>query len=277
MTAALYTPLEAAAGGEVFDASELTGSAWGPNMQHAGPVAALTTRAMERLPAPPGTRIARVHLDILGPVPLDRVRVAAEVARPGRRVSLLTASFEVPTADRGWRTVARARAWRLATQPTPTVAHRADPAVAFPTGDRATPDAVLPERWQRGFVSALEFRLVGPLGVPGQPTVAWLRLMVPVVAGEKPSGLQQVMAIADTANGVGARIDYHRWTYLNTDLSVVVFEAPHGPWFGLAAETSVGGDGVGMSSAALHQESGPMGRLTQTLLVEKRAEPLDPD
>ena len=40
----------------------------------------------------------------------------------------------------------------------------------------------------------------------------------------------------------------------------------------MAAETSVGADGVGMSDAVLHGPDGPIGRVTQNLLVERRSQ-----
>ena len=276
MSECLYRPtdepdIDAAAATQVFLPTPLTASAWGPNMQHGGPVAALLTRAMEGLDPRPGTRITRVHVDILGAIPLDPVRVTARIDRPGRRVQLLGAVLETRDATGQWRPAARALAWQLATQPTSEVVSQADRSIPRPAHDAA--EVPLPDAWRHGFVSALDLRLTGPVGVTGSPTVAWMELRVPLICGEAISPLQSVMAVADTANGVGARLDYQTWTYLNTDLSVVLFDAPAGPWFGIEAETSVGADGAAMSSAVLHQDSGPFGRITQTVLVERRDEP----
>lgn len=277
MTDALYEPTDRSASGDdaegrVFLPTPLTASAWGPNMQHGGPVAALLTRSMEHLDPRPSTRITRVHVDILGPIPLDPVRVTARIDRPGRRVQLLGAVLETQDATGHWRSAARALSWQLASQPTLDVVTRADPPVTRPDPD--TPEVPLPEAWRQGFVSALDLRLAGPVGAAGGPTVAWMALRVPLVGGEPTTPLQSVMAIADTANGVGARLDYRSWTYLNTDLSVILFDAPSGPWFGIEAETSVGGAGTAMSAAVLHQDAGPIGRITQTVLVERRHQTL---
>lgn len=53
--------------------------------------------------------------------------------------------------------------------------------------------------------------------------------------------------------------------------NVRVFEEPQGHWFGIAAEVSVGSDGVGTNSAVLHGSQGPVGRITRNQLVERRA------
>ena len=83
-----------------------------------------------------------------------------------------------------------------------------------------------------GFVTALSWQFDAAAAAAGGPTVAWLRLDQPIVAGEEPTDLQRAVAIADVANGVGARLDARIWTYLNTDLSVYLYEPPSGAWLG---------------------------------------------
>lgn len=274
---ACYLPVDeqrGAEGGlvEEFEATDLAGSGWGPDMQHGGPVAALLTRAMDRGGAADNTRISRVTVDILGPIPLTRVRTAARVARPGRRISLSEADLWVLTRRGDWQLAAQARAWRLATSPTADVVNKAD-RQAMPdlssTIDELS-DQALPDEWRMGFVNALDWRISGVIGGPG-PSLAWLRLRQPIVAGEVTTALEQAVAIADTANGVGARLDAHAFTYLNTELTVHLFDAPTGGWVGLAAESSIGPDGIGLSSAVmLDAERGPIGRVAQTLLIARR-------
>ena len=74
-----------------------------PDAQHAGPPAALIGRALEQLPVTrsdsrpgaPGSEgawfIGRITFEILRPVPIAPLTVAAEVVRPGRSVEWLTA------------------------------------------------------------------------------------------------------------------------------------------------------------------------------------------
>lgn len=95
-----------------------------------------------------------------------------------------------------------------------------------------------------------------------------------LVTGETTSDLVQVMSIADIANGVGSRLDIMAWTFLNPDVTVHLFAAPQGPWFGLAEETSVGHDGIAMSAAVIHGTGGPIGRIAQTVLAEPRPQAL---
>ncbi|MEK9663203.1 MAG: thioesterase family protein [Candidatus Nanopelagicales bacterium] len=264
-----YVPLKVDLDGyEVFEPTSHAGSGWGPNMQHGGPVSALLTRAMEQH-VHDGSRISRVTVEILGAVPLSTMRVRSWVQRPGRRIELLAAEVEAETSPGEWRPVAAARAWSLATRSTQHVAHHADPGLPLPNITGSTDTGFL-DSWRLGFVGALEWHVDGPVGQPGVPTVAWLRLAQPIVAGEAPTPLQRVLAIADVANGIGARLDTQFWTFLNTDLAVYLFEPPSDTWIGIQAETSIGHDGIAMSSAVVHGADGPIGRIAQNVLVQPR-------
>ena len=57
-------------------------------------------------------------LDILGAIPVTRVRVRAWVDRPGARISLMAAEMLAPRPDGAERAVARVTAWLLATSDT---------------------------------------------------------------------------------------------------------------------------------------------------------------
>ncbi|WP_342767537.1 acyl-CoA thioesterase domain-containing protein [Calidifontibacter indicus] len=56
-----------------------TAGPWSAQSQHAGPPAALLSRAMEQHEPMPGTRLAGVRLDIPGPIPV-RLSPAPEVS-----------------------------------------------------------------------------------------------------------------------------------------------------------------------------------------------------
>lgn len=277
MTESFYrrTDVNTTPDGEVlatFASSHHTASPWGPDLQHGGPVAGLLVRAMERVHPRGGTRITRVCVDILGPVPVVDVRVSARTLRPGRRIEQLGATLEAQAPDGSWRTAARATAWRLATQPTEDVVRHASPALTSRADDVGGLSAFpIPDTWYGGgFVAAATWDAIHVGTEPGDPSTAWVDLTVALVEGEETSGLCQLIAIADAANGLGARLDVTRFSFLNTDLTLQVYGEPVGPWFGMAAETSIGADGVGMADAVLHGPDGPIGRVTQNLLVERR-------
>ena len=257
---------------ETFDSREHTASLWGP-MQHGGPVAGLLTRAMDRLEPRPDTRITRVTVDLLGPVPIAPVRVTAREERPGRRIRLLSAVMEAEVDGR-FRPVARASAWRLATTPTDDVAWTAPNAMpAPPDSDDGPAGLGIPESWTAtGFVAATTWRFVQRAPDSDALPAAWLRLDRPLVEGEETTPLERAVTLSDTVNGIGMRLDPGEFTFLNTDLSVLLHTAPpEGDWCGFVAENAVGPDGVGTNSAVLLGAAGPVGRVTQNVLVERRA------
>lgn len=253
MTSAYFEPLGEHDGWEAFHATEHTVSAWGPDLQHGAPPSALLTRAMDRLDTSGRTRLARVAVDLLGPVPLGELRTRARVARPGRRIQLLEAELES-----GGRTVARASAWVMRTGDTAAVEQTAHRAPALPGQDH---DSTFFTRWTSGYIDSLELR-------GGRDGVLWARPGLPLVAGEDMSPAEQVMSVADIANGVGAVLEPTEWRFLNTDLVVHLHRLPRGEWIGVEADASIGPDGVGATSGTLYDESSAIGHTLQALLVE---------
>ena len=255
---AFYLPL----GDGRFTATPSTVGPWFPDAQHVGPPSALLTRTIELCAPREGMQLARITVEVLGPVPLGEVQVSAEVERPGRTIEMLGAQLSA-----GGRTVLRARAWRMATGSTEEAAGG---------GAEALPELPGPSLWRRpdgwvaGYLDAVEWRwLIGGFEVPGDGQV-WARPRIPLVEGEQPSALQRLVTVSDSANGVGARLDVERWLFLNTELTVHVHRAPVGEWVGVDAHTVIGASGLGTVSANLYDLDGHTGRATQQLTVRPR-------
>jgi len=250
-----YEPL----GDGRFQSTVHTAGPWSSSTQHLGPPSALMVRALEQLPSAAPMMIARVTVEILGPVPVAEVSVTAAVDRPGRSVELLSASLSA-----GGRVAARARAWRIVRSDTRAEAADADGPLAVPSSGV---EMVRPEGWGAGYLDVMEWRaLSGSLGTPGPATV-WARQGVPLVGDEKPTGLQRLMVVADSGNGVSNRLDPRKWLFINADLSVHVYREPVGEWIALDAVTAIGPDGVGSAFSVLHDLSGAVGRGAQALLI----------
>lgn len=253
-------PFYSLAGGRATP-SELTRGPWDPNAQHAGPPSALLARALELCEPRDGARIGRVTVEILAPVPIAPLAVNARVARPGRSVELLEASLEGPDGE-----VMRARGWRVAAneltadwerEKRPPGRESGEALEFFPTGDSA------------GWHTAMEIVFArGRFLEPGPATV-WMRPRVPLVDGEPVSPLQRTMLAADGGNGVSAPLDWSRFIFINTDLTVHLLRPPEGEWVCLDSVTHV--DGVGLTDTALWDERGRIGRAAQTLLVRGRS------
>ncbi len=121
-----------------------------------------------------------------------------------------------------------------------------------------------------GYHTAMDYRFVsGGFLEPG-PALVWLRMRQPLVEGEAPSPLVRVLVAADSGNGVSAALDYRRFLFINTELTVHLTREPAGEWVCLDAVTRPGTLGVGLAESVLSDERGRIGRAAQTLLVRER-------
>ena len=270
MTDAYYELIdEADALGEKFRATDLVRSTWTAAIQHAAPVSALLGRARERREQRDDTRLSRVVIDLLGPVPAEGdLWVRSQKERGGKQIELVSAEMLAPGPDGQPRPVARASGWRLQQLDTEAVAHAATP---LPRPLAEAHSRNLAKDWDRNYVHSLDWRwLTEPLN-PG-PGESWIKPIVDLVSGETMTPLERLFAVADCANGIGSKIDIRKWTFLNTDLVVHVFRVPDGEWIGIRAETNYGPDGIGTTVGTLFDEQGAIGAIQQSVLVRRRPE-----
>jgi hypothetical protein len=246
--------------GDRFVPSESTRGPWDPDAQHAGPPAALLGRAIEHCEPRDDLQVGRVTLEILAPVPLAPLETRARVVRPGRSVELLEASLSGPGGE-----VMRATAWRLRPG---AVELRSGSDPAPPGPDLGMTREFFPTGQDVGYHTAMDYRFVAGAFLEPGPATVWMRMRMVLVEGEEPSPLVRVLVAADSGNGVSAALDYERYLFINTDLSVHLLRMPVGEWVCLDAVTHV--DGLGLSDTALWDERGRIGRAAQTLLVRQR-------
>jgi hypothetical protein len=251
-------------GKDVFRATIHTQGPWNPQFQHGGPPAALLVRQMEQCSPQPEMVLARVTIDILGPVPLAALRATACLVRPGRRVEFLEAFLEYEG-----RPVMHASGWRVqAPSARPDVPKTGN---IPPLPEYADDVATIPE-WQCGFLAATEWRFVrGGYARPGA-AVAWMRLRYPLIEGEAVTPAQRLLAAADSANGISSPLDIRSWQFVPPELTVHCLRPPVGTWICLDASTHLQSEGVGLTTADLYDECNLVGRSAQALLIAPRAE-----
>jgi hypothetical protein len=251
-----YEPL----GEDRYSSTPHTRGPWDPAFQHAGPPAALLGRAVERREPREGFVLARATFEILRALPVADVRVAARVARPGRSVELLEG--ELTVEDEPVMTV---RAWRVKASPAPDVDRDGPPP---PRPDEPTPPP--PGLDGFGYGRAVELRFaVGGWG-QRRPATVWTRLLQPIVPDEEPTGVQRVLAVADSGNGVSAVLSWDEWLFINTELTVHFRREPRGEWICLDAETSIAHGGAGVARSVLSDDDGVVAHGAQALLVTQR-------
>ncbi len=250
-------------GAGLFAATELTRGPWDARFMHGGPPAALLGRELARL-AGDDMHVARVTVEFVRPLQIGTLALAAAVARPGRKVRTIAGSL-----SHDGKELVRASALAIRRLDVDLGVVRGPEPARF-TG----PEALAP--WQFpffrdavGYHTAMEVRVArGALG-DGAMT-AWMRMRVPLLPGEAPTGLERALCAADSGNGLSVALDLARFTFLNPDLTVCLARVPRGEWVGLDAVTRPEPQGVGLAESALFDETGPIGRAVQTLIVEPR-------
>ena len=246
-----------------FTATEFTRGPWDANAQHAGPPAALIGRALELCEPRDNAQMVRVTVEILRPVPIAEMEVSAEIIRGGRSVELLAGELRA-----NGNVVLRASGWRIRTDD--VGAEVLPPAPQPDPPDAAEAMTTIPWSADVGYHSAMEWRFVrGAFFRPGPATV-WLRMRVPLVAGEEPTPLTRVLVPADSGNGVSATLSFNKYMFINTDLSVSLHRLPAGEWVCLDAATTIQPHGIGMAESQLFDEQGTLGRAVQNLFVARR-------
>ncbi len=255
--------------------TELARGPWDPRACHGGPVSALIARAVEHTDpdAPVDWQIARLTIELTRPVPVGSpLTVSTEVERDGRKVSLVA----VRLLD-GDTEVARARSLRIRAKalalPDDVVQPQPDPPGAWSDGVAqkvtwAVDDHVAFHR------DACEHRFTEGSWDASGPVAVWIRLRVPVVPGEEPSGVQRAAAAADFGNGVSGGLPFDRFTFINPDLTMHLLRAPVGEWIGMRSASYYGtasaSSGAGFAESALFDADGRVGRSVQSLILDDR-------
>ncbi len=250
-----------------FVSSELTRGPWNPDHQHAGPPIALACRAIETAGQEHGlSHLSRVTANLLRPVPIGELAVEVEADYVGRNAGhfsarLLAAGKEV------------VRFTALMQRESPIELPASVPGHPLPMAPRP-PDASPPGSFpfagkQLGYADLVEVRIAQ--GVLWQGAcAAWFRMRHPLIDGETPSPYQRVAVAADSGNGISAVLDYERFLFVNSDLTINLLRRPVGEWICLDARTALGPGGGGLAESSLYDELGLVGRATQSLAVRMR-------
>lgn len=237
---------------------------WYADALHGGPVAALFARQVERLEAPVPMMVTRLTVDLMRPVPTRPLAVHTTVARAGKRIQVIDAVMEADDV-----VVARASALRIRAHEVVVPEHPRRQSVVPPESIPTYPMREADGEWFH--TRAAEARFVdGDFYEPGPATV-WMRLTMPLVAGEEPTPLQRVAAVADFGNGL-SRVLPWGWLFINADLTVHLNRYPADEWVCLRSRTDIDDFGVGLAQSELFDRRGAIGHALQGLLVERMSE-----
>lgn len=260
-----------------FLPTELSRGPWDPDALHGGPPAALVAGAMQEavtafardeLTGDDGSTVdflpARFTAELLRPVPMAELVVDTTLRRKGRKICIADATLTGPDG----KVCLSATLATIRRQPFDQP--RSDELTVPPSPSTGWAIAIAASEHVMFAREGVEHRLVaGRFEDPG-PATDWIRMAVPMVDGREPTPLERVMAAADFGNGVSKWFDMEEVLFLNPDLTVNLHRLPVGEWVCIDAVTRLGTEGVGLAESLLFDQEGPIGRATQSLLVEGR-------
>jgi hypothetical protein len=257
VTASLFTPTDDGR----WLPTDFARGPWSPDALHGGPTSALLAREAE--PLLDGMVPVRLTVELLRPVPVAPLRVEATVVRPGKKVRLVSVSIRNDDTQVASATVLAIRRADVAVPEHPRPASPPPPGEAIVGAPRVLGYDAFHNR-------GVEHRFVaGAFEDPG-PAIDWIRLLVPVVPDEEPTGLQRVAAAADFGNGISRFVDFEKLLFINPDLTVYLHREMVGEWVCLDATSILEPNGTGLAQSLLFDEQGVLGRSLQSLLVDNR-------
>jgi len=250
-----------------YRASALTRGPWHPDHQHAGPPIALVAREIERAAAALELmHIARLTANLFRPIPIAELTVEVRNDYVGRNVAHFSASLHAGGKEVARFTALAQREAELAVPPE-IPGH---PLPAAPRSVEESPAARFPfDPRLIGYQDLIEARVAEGRFFRG-PSAVWFRMRYPLVFGEEPSAVQRVAVGADSANGISAVLDFRRYVFVNSDLTINLLRRPQGEWICIDARTSVGPAGGGIAEARIFDRLGLAGRSTQSLSIRLR-------
>ena len=234
--------------------------AWNPHEQHMAPATGLLCAELEQFQPRSDMRIGRVSLDIFGLIVFGEFTITTRMIRAGKTIELMESEMQA-----NGKTCIVARAWKMMTQDTTDISGLEDSAIEHPEN---FPIWEGMKDWPGGFIRSTETRCNTERRAG--KGVVWITNDLDMVENQLTSDFVHLMGMVDTANGIVSRQQPLKgWAFPNLDLQIHLHRLPQGKWLGIEAVQQFGNDGVGITSAVLHDVQGPFGRSEQILTLRK--------
>lgn len=252
--------------GDSFVPTPSAGSPWSAGLQHGGPPSGLLTRAIEAFARESDLQISRLSIDLLRPIPMTPLRVRTNRVRSGKRMQVVDA-----TLHGGGMDVARASGLLLRQSDAP---ESQEPPRVLPGPDGLRTESFIPKERlgdvPYGFHVRLETRATHD-PASGQYGL-WLRLPIPLVAGETATMRQVASALADLTGSVGLFAERAAGgiprAFINPDTTVYFTREPVGEWIGFEAGARHDSSGIGVAATIMHDRLGAFGQTAQARLAQ---------
>lgn len=255
--------------GDGYVGTVLTQGGWDPDAANGGTVLALLGHCLEDVPTLVPMTLSRITVDLVRPVPIGRrLRVRSEVLREGKKIQLVEQRVLDGEVVHVRATLLRLREADLAGSDVPASTTEARPADRMPPPDEAvTIGALTPT--MPGFLRAIDMRRARLRD--GSATGSWVRLQVPVVAGEPVRATSRATVAIDFANLIGLEGHPGGLTMINPDVSAHVLRPPTGEWVAITGHTRFEPAlGRGVSSACLSDADGVFAVVSLSQLLQPR-------
>ena len=243
-----------------FVGNDASRGPWIEDACHAGPVAAVIARALERVVLE--KQLTRLTINFRRSIPISGFRVDAEIERDGRSTTTAMATL----LDESDRICATASSLHLVTH---SYAKLPSASVPRPSFEEAESGEFALKRALHGlpfFSSGIEVAYPpGETGDPG-PTTLWMRT-IPIVENEISSPFQSLCPLADCGNGISRNAESSEASFVNADLTIAVYRLPESDWLASQAISFWQSSGIGISQAKLFDKLGSIGTALQTIVV----------
>jgi len=255
--------------GDTFVGTASTRGNWHDNGQSGGAVLALLGHVLEEVPTLTPMSLTRMTADIVRPVPVGvRLRVATNVVREGKKIQVVDLTL---SADDIVCTRARALQIRDADLTSTGIPLPASTTTINPFTVLPPPESLAGVDDRPGVADFLRFgaevrRTVEPIeGLHG----VWVRLRIPVVAGEPVRATSRATFPMDCVNLIGLTGSIANVSMINADVSGHVFRAPQGEWVAMTGNTCFDHRvGHGASMATMGDSCGVFGVTSTSQILQ---------
>ena len=250
-------------GERLYEPTEATVGPWSTDNQHGGPPSALLTNALRLFPSVENLKIAKIAIEFFGAIPIKPCEIKIEKVRGGKKVELLRGQY----ISQG-KTVLLSHAWRIESH----IGKSAPVSDDFITPELPGPQVqkFFPGVDYCPYAEALEWRFIKGSYDNLGPATVWTRPRIPLIEGREIDGLEALVLMIDSANGISAELDIHKWIFVPVDMTVGLYRHPIGPWIGMAARTAMGDEGIGQTTSIAFDTKGSIGNSMHTLFIRPR-------
>ena len=253
--------------GDYYVPTTRTRGPWDPNSLHGRVIAGLLMYEVERLHLDPAFQVSRLTVDMFRVAPMRPVTVVTNVVRDGNRIRVADASLRL---DDGME-IARASVVMLRRAAAPQGDVWAPPAWDVPHPDTLPlppppPAQFGPAMWETRSITG---RMNSGGSEPPVQKRAWIRDIVDLVEGERPSPLVRAALVSDFANPFANSGD-RGLNYVNADTSLYLHRNPVGAWIGVEVAAHHASEGIAIGECVLYDLEGAFGRASVCSVANQR-------